>query len=130
MTSLADINRRILKLQKQAEALRDREKRGVIASIRAAIEDYDISAAELGFTAADGTARRRGRRPADKAAAANPSTRTRRATKPSVIRYRDDAGHSWTGRGKRPNWFKEALAAGKTAEDLLVKSDDAVAGDA
>jgi DNA-binding protein H-NS len=22
--------------------------------------------------------------------------------------------------GKRPNWFKEALAAGKQAEDLLV----------
>ena len=127
MASLADINRRILKLQKQAEALREREKRGVIASIRAAIEDYEITAAELGFAAPDGAPRRRGRPPAGKSAAAGPTGRGRRAAKPAVVRYRDDAGNSWTGRGKRPNWFKDALAAGKSAEDLLVKSDDAAA---
>ena len=28
---------------------------------------------------------------------------------------------SWTGCGKRPNWFKAAIAAGKKPEDLAVK---------
>ncbi|MEY8875571.1 MAG: H-NS family nucleoid-associated regulatory protein [Leptothrix sp. (in: b-proteobacteria)] len=37
-----------------------------------------------------------------------------------VIKFRDEAGNSWTGHGKRPNWFKDAIAAGKTAADLAV----------
>jgi DNA-binding protein H-NS len=36
-----------------------------------------------------------------------------------VIKYRDEAGNSWTGRGKRPQWYLAALASGKTAEQLL-----------
>jgi DNA-binding protein H-NS len=27
---------------------------------------------------------------------------------------------TWSGRGKRPNWFKEALASGKSKEDLAL----------
>nr|WP_315232909.1 H-NS family nucleoid-associated regulatory protein [uncultured Albidiferax sp.] len=38
-----------------------------------------------------------------------------------VIKYKDEAGNSWTGHGKRPGWFKAALEGGKTAADLLVK---------
>lgn len=30
-------------------------------------------------------------------------------------------GHAWSGIGKRPSWFKAALAAGRMADDLLVK---------
>lgn len=37
-----------------------------------------------------------------------------------VIKYRDDAGNSWTGRGTRPKWFLAAVAAGKTPEQLMV----------
>ena len=36
-----------------------------------------------------------------------------------VIKYRDEAGNAWTGRGKRPQWYLAALASGKTAEQLL-----------
>jgi DNA-binding protein H-NS len=35
-------------------------------------------------------------------------------------KYQDDAGHQWSGIGKRPNWFKTALTSGKTAADLLI----------
>lgn len=31
-----------------------------------------------------------------------------------------DPSQTWTGRGKRPNWFKDALAAGATESSLLV----------
>ena len=34
--------------------------------------------------------------------------------------YGDGNGRTWTGRGRRPQWFIDALAAGKTAEDLRV----------
>lgn len=37
-------------------------------------------------------------------------------------RYRDPANaeQTWTGRGKQPRWVVDALAAGKTLEDLLI----------
>lgn len=31
-----------------------------------------------------------------------------------------DPTQTWTGRGKRPNWFKELLASGKKESDLLI----------
>ncbi|MDM0014942.1 H-NS family nucleoid-associated regulatory protein [Variovorax sp. J22P168] len=38
---------------------------------------------------------------------------------PSKVTYRDDAGHSWTGRGPKPGWLKAALDSGKTLQDFL-----------
>ncbi|MEO7431748.1 MAG: H-NS histone family protein [Dokdonella sp.] len=37
-------------------------------------------------------------------------------------KYRNpaDPAQTWTGRGKRPNWFRTALAAGKKEKDLLI----------
>lgn len=46
------------------------------------------------------------------------TTGSRRKTRPSAVVYRDDLGHSWTGRGPKPRWLKEALASGKTLECL------------
>ena len=31
-----------------------------------------------------------------------------------------DPSQTWAGRGKRPRWFTEALAAGKKEKDLLI----------
>lgn len=38
--------------------------------------------------------------------------------RPSGVLYSDGAGHSWTGRGPQPRWLKEAIAQGKTLEEL------------
>jgi DNA-binding protein H-NS len=38
--------------------------------------------------------------------------------KPSQVLFRDGNGNSWTGRGPQPRWLKEALAGGKTLEEL------------
>ncbi|VTU31703.1 DNA binding protein, nucleoid-associated [Variovorax sp. SRS16] len=38
--------------------------------------------------------------------------------RPSSLLYRDEAGHTWTGRGPQPRWLKEALTSGKTLEEL------------
>lgn len=32
-----------------------------------------------------------------------------------------DATQTWTGKGRQPVWFKEAIAAGKTPESLEIK---------
>ena len=34
------------------------------------------------------------------------------------VRYRDQAGNAWSGRGPKPRWLKEALAAGHSPESL------------
>ena len=38
-----------------------------------------------------------------------------------AAKYRnpDDAEQTWSGRGKRPRWFNDALKAGKKESDLL-----------
>lgn len=38
----------------------------------------------------------------------------------SAVKYRnpDNPDQTWSGRGRRPLWFNEALATGRSAEDL------------
>ena len=38
-----------------------------------------------------------------------------------AVKYRNEAGEGWVGRGKRPQWLRDALAGGKTLEDFAVK---------
>lgn len=40
---------------------------------------------------------------------------------PPAARYRNpqDASQTWSGRGRKPGWVSEALAAGKRLDDLL-----------
>ncbi|MDM0116598.1 H-NS family nucleoid-associated regulatory protein [Variovorax sp. J22R133] len=52
--------------------------------------------------------------PPAKTATAKPASKKRKTR----TVYRDDAGHTWTGMGPRPRWLKDALAAGKTLEEL------------
>lgn len=110
----------IQKLQKEAEALRSKEVQGVIARIQEAISHYGLTAEDLfGQT---------GARKAKTPAAASVATRAKRgsgakpAKPPRPPKFQDEAGHTWSGVGKRPEWFKAALAAGKSADDLLIRS--------
>ena len=43
-----------------------------------------------------------------------------RKRSPAVAKYAnpDDSSDTWYGRGRKPRWFNEALAAGKTPEEL------------
>ncbi|QCG68240.1 H-NS histone family protein [Pseudomonas veronii] len=43
-----------------------------------------------------------------------------RASVKSKYVHPEDTSLTWTGRGMQPKWFKEALASGKTAEQLLL----------
>lgn len=117
---LAELDAQIAALQAQADALRKNEVTEVIAKVKDAIAYYGLTAADLGFGRVAGrvgeTAAAVGAKPAGtgrKYAAAQPAAK--------AMKFKDDQGHAWGGIGKRPDWFKAALAAGKTPEDLLAK---------
>jgi DNA-binding protein H-NS len=50
------------------------------------------------------------------------TSKKRKSKGAAVAKYRNpaDASQVWVGRGKRPEWFKQALAAGKSAKDLAI----------
>ena len=110
MASLIDLNRKIAKLQKQADAIKNRERKGIIAQIRQAIVDYELTPDDL--FSANGAVIRRGRRPAGSV-----------SRKPVPIRYRDDEGNTWTGRGKQPNWLRAHVEAGHDIEEFRVNEE-------
>lgn len=165
MTSTyAQIQKKIALLQRQADSLREKEVAGVIERIKVAIAHYGLTAQHLGFGADTARARPgavsrrkvaaattakysdgagngwsgRGPRPrwlrealaagkalddfrvgaAPRKASRPAKNAARQQRRPSSVLYRDDAGHSWTGRGPQPRWLKEALAQGKTLSDL------------
>ena len=39
----------------------------------------------------------------------------------AAIKFRDEKGNGWVGLGKRPQWLRDQLNAGKTLADFLVK---------
>lgn len=56
--------------------------------------------------------KRRAAKPAE--VVAKPAAKTA-----SAIKYKDAAGNTWSGRGPKPAWLRDALATGKTLEDML-----------
>ena len=118
--TLAALDAQIAALQAQADALRKKERAEVIAKVKDAIAYYGLTAADLGFGKAP---RQPGKSSAAVASKLAKKRRMGAAAKPSAkpVKFKDDQGNTWGGIGKRPDWFKAALAAGKTPEDLLSK---------
>ncbi len=111
MATLADINSQIKKneeqiaqLRKQAEALRNEERAGVIEELRKKIAEYGISATDLKLTGRGGSSKRAG------------------AAGKAAPKYRGPGGETWSGgRGRKPRWVAESLAAGKSLSDFEIK---------
>ena len=43
-----------------------------------------------------------------------------RAVAMTKYRHPEDSALTWSGRGRRPQWFVEAVDAGKTPQDLII----------
>jgi DNA-binding protein H-NS len=115
--SLAQVNAQIAKLQREADTIKAKEATTVIKRIRQAIDRYGLTASDLGLRATRSTRARPLQTPAPSKKRA-----TRRQAQPAgVIKYRDDAGNGWTGRGRPPFWFTAAIESGKTREELAVR---------
>lgn len=113
--SLAQIQKQIAKLEQEADSIRKREVGSVIARMKEAIAFYGISAAELGLASGDG---RRSRKPAGSAPAKKRGRPAAKKARAGKIKFRDEQGNTWTGHGRRPKWYTDAIAAGKTPEQL------------
>ena len=72
---------------------------------REAAAELEARARELGFTL-------------DELLSAKGKKKTSSA-KPKFA-HPEDPSVTWTGRGRQPQWFRDALAAGKTEEDLTI----------
>jgi len=44
----------------------------------------------------------------------------KRAPAPAKYRHPENPALTWSGRGRKPLWFVEALSSGKTAEDMAI----------
>lgn len=111
--SYEQIQRQIEALQAAADKLRRKEVDEVIDRIRQAIDHYGLTAVDLGLGRTAAVARKK------KAAAAG---RGKAAPKASPVAYRNEAGQTWAGRGKRPQWLRDALEAGHTLDQFRVNA--------
>lgn len=119
--SLAAIQQQIQKLQDQADLLKRKEAIGVIARIKTAIDFYGLTSADLFGNDPVAPAKRISKTRKPEALLKSASTRApneKKAPKPAKF---TDGTNFWSGHGKRPGWFKVAIEAGKSLEDLAVK---------
>jgi len=110
--TLAQLKKEIAALSREAEKLQRKEIEGVVARIKEAIEAYGLTAADLGLSGAKRGAKAAGKAPATK--------RGRKKAAGAQVKFRDEAGNVWGGRGPRPKWLRDALAAGKQLSDFAV----------
>lgn len=96
MTTYKELQAKIKELQQQADEMRQKESATAIAEIKAKMQEYGITAADLGITSKK------------KIANARPSVKAK---------YRNDAtGETWSGRGMAPKWISD-----KDREQFLIK---------
>ena len=88
--------------KKLAKAIENYEERQKLQ----ALEALEAKARELGFSLSQltGTSQGKAKR------------------RPAAPKYRhpEDAGITWTGKGRQPAWFKQAVTSGVSPDDLLI----------
>jgi DNA-binding protein H-NS len=99
----AQLQKQIASLETKAQELKRAEAAGVIAKIKEAIAVYGLTATDLFGSRSVKTGK------------GKPGSGKR-----TGIKYADANGNTWVGMGKRPQWLRDALAAGKSLEDFLV----------
>jgi DNA-binding protein H-NS len=114
----AQVVKQIEALKQEADKLRRQEIEGVVSRIRDAIQHYNLTAEDLGLAPKAARGPKAAAKPAAKTRrkSAKGKSRTTRAPK-----FRDELGRTWGGIGKRPQWLRDALAAGKTLQDFAVQ---------
>ena len=104
MPSVAELVAKKAEIEKMIADAQREEKSSAIAQVKALMAQHGLSMSDL-------TAR----------AAAAPRKAGSRAGGKVAAKYRDPvSGREWTGRGLKPTWLRDALAAGKTLQDFAL----------
>ena len=93
MPTYKELQDQIQSLQKEAENIRLEEIKNAVAEIRRLMAEYDLSVSDL----------------------QDSSKKKKSIPGYSNVKYRDEAGNTWSGRGRVPAWLK-----GKNREQFRV----------
>lgn len=96
--SLTELRKLHKDIAKAITTYEDRQK----AEARAKVE---VFAKELGYSLAE---------------LVGNDMKTARAPVPAKYRHPENPALNWSGRGRKPQWFLDALSAGKTAKDMAI----------
>ena len=96
--SLSELKKMQKDVAKAISTFEDRQKAEARAKVEAFARDLGYSLAELVGT----------------------ETKTARAPAPAKYRHPENPALTWSGRGRKPQWFVDALEAGKTAAELAI----------
>ncbi len=89
------------RIENQLEKLSTDDLRKAKAAAEKVAKKFGYTLADLGGGGAPKSAKRKG--------------------KAGTPKFKDpDTGRTWTGKGRQPEWFKSAIAAGKKPEDLAI----------
>ena len=130
--TLAQIREQIASLQEKEKVLLSREVSNVVDRIREAIAYYSLTPAQLfqeksSSQRARRAAATRSTRSANRRGVAARQANTSMSApspfkgKKIAVKYRDQDGNTWTGRGSQPRWLRAALTTGKKVEDFLIR---------
>lgn len=102
MPTYSELMAQAQSLMAQAEQARKAEIAGVVADIKGRMKQYGITVADLGGAAVPG------KKPAKSKSAA-------------PAKYKGPNGELWAGGpGRKPEWVRSVLAAGKSIEDYRI----------
>lgn len=110
-TTYERLKREIVKLEAEAQRAKQKEVKAVVARIREAIDQYGLTAQDLGLV---------GTRNSSKQTLVK-AQRKSKAKLSTTPKFQDEQGNTWVGRGPRPHWLRGALSNGKSLEDFAVK---------
>jgi DNA-binding protein H-NS len=107
------LKERIAQLQKQLAAA-EISKAPAIKKVKALMKKLGVTLEDL---IGEKTVNHRGRPTKNQSVTTAKSKKSRGKV---AIKYRDDKGNTWTGRGKTPRWLAEAEKAGKNREAFKI----------
>lgn len=101
MASLQELIAQKEALEREIERTRHQDRSDAIAKVRALMDEYGLTAADLSSRASAKPRKTQGKKVAAK--------------------YRNTAtGDTWSGRGLQPKWLKAALGSGRKIADFAV----------
>lgn len=102
MSTLAEIQKQIAMLQKQAEDIKAQEHGKHVQEILDKMAEYGLTLADL-----------QGRKAAARKSAA-------KSGNPAPAKFRGPNGETWSGRGLMPRWLAALVAQGRSKEEFAI----------
>lgn len=94
-------------VEKALTKVATKEKKAALAAAEKAAAAHGFSLSEITGETAE--------KPKTRKAKSGPKT-----VSPPKYRNPDDKDQTWTGKGRQPDWFKKAIAAGKSPDDMEI----------